>query len=65
MENRELVVCRQGPNYRTRSITTEYPINVIKYTEVSQPEGQHITNSRVLTSATRQALDSSYLLYVI
>lgn len=52
-EHAELVVCRQGLNYRTRSIT-ECPINVIKYTEVSEPEGQFITNSCVLTTATRR-----------
>jgi len=50
----ELVVCRQGLNYRTRSITTECPITVIKYSEVSEPEGQHTANIPVLTSATRR-----------
>jgi len=53
-EHRQLAVCRQGLNYRTRSITTQYAINAIKYTKVSEPEGQYITNICVLTSATRR-----------
>ena len=56
----ELVVCRQGLNYSTRSITTECPINVTKYNEVSQPEGQHNKLSCFNCHTTRRLILHTY-----